>query len=190
MSLFSRGDKKKSKVQAWSFHFRTPGKASLGIPTAGHTLHVSPSLLRMLSCVHTQLELRLLQSLDCSFCAFMCPTRFVAHVIIIPINCCRTRSDNTFLLTRVVRHQGRKKIVPGWCVENTLGELPNQPFSFFFFFFNGRGSENKFLLQSMCRPYVLGVSSDWLCFVPVFFFFLLFSYNVPLKGSFFRTSFD
>lgn len=33
------------------------------------------------------------------------------------------------------------------CVENTLGELPNQPFSFFF-----SGSKNKFLLQSMCRP--------------------------------------
>lgn len=89
MCLFSRGDKKKSKVQAWSVHFRTPEKASLGIPTAVHTLQVSPSFAPdALLGACTALELCLLQNLDHCF-----RVPFV-HVFIIPINCCRIRNDN------------------------------------------------------------------------------------------------
>lgn len=129
MCLFSQGDKKNFIF----ISFQDSWEGIIGY-TAVHTLQVLPSFATdAFLCACTALELSLLQNLDHSSHAFMCPTRFVAHMFTIPINCCRRMT--TFLLTRVVRYQGRKK-VEEWCL----------------LFVRGPGNENKLLLQSTCWP--------------------------------------
>lgn len=91
MCLFSRGDRKKSKVQARSVHFWTPGKASLRIPTAGHALQLSTFTCCRCSPVHVH-SARATSFTKISV-PFFCP-RFIAHIFMIATNCCRISKSN------------------------------------------------------------------------------------------------